>query len=100
MGKRISCLAGLMLCLVCGPASATTFTAQVTDEDGKPVVNAVATLVAEGRNLPALSPRLEAEKVIDQREETFIPLVTVVPPGRRVVCATIDTTKHHVSSCS
>src|SRR5438067_887703 len=100
MGKRITCLAGLMLCLVCGPASATTFTAQVSDQDGKPVANAVGNLVAEGRNPPALSPRLESDKVIDQREETFIPLVTVVPRGGRVVFANNDTTKHQVYSFS
>src|SRR5207302_2308173 len=100
MGKRIIWLAGLMLCLVCGPASATTFTAQVSDQDGKPVANAVVTLVAEGRNPPALSPRLEADKVIDQREETFIPLVTVVPRGGRVVFANNDKTRHQVYSFS
>src|SRR5437763_2303573 len=100
MGKRITCLAGLVLFLVCGPASATTFTAQVSDQDGKPVANAVLTVVAEGRNPPALSPRLEADKVIDQREETFIPLVTVVPRGGRVVFANNDTTKHQVYSFS
>src|SRR2546430_16900332 len=94
MGKRITCLAGLVLFLVCGPASATTFTAQVSDQDGKPVANAVLTLVAEGRNPPPLSPRLEAAKVINQREETFIPLVTVVPLAGRVVSAINDTTKH------
>jgi plastocyanin len=44
--------------------------------------------------------RIESEKTIDQRNETFIPLVTVVPRGGRVVFANNDKTKHQVYSFS
>ena len=94
-------LAVAALLLVCQPAAAVSLNAQLVDQDGKPIANAVITLIADGKNpIPTNAGRMEPEKVIDQRNETFIPLVTVVPRGGRVVFANNDKTKHQVYSFS
>src|SRR5262245_57968732 len=101
MGRGYSSVFGILLVAVCETASATTFTAEITDQDGKPVVNAVVSLVPDPRaSMPGASTRLAIEKVIDQRLETFIPLVTIVPRNGRVVFANSDPTTHQVYSFS
>jgi len=83
------------------PAAATTFTAEISDQDGKPVVNAVVSLVPDPKGpMPAASMRLATEKTIDQRNETFLPLVTVIPKSGRVIFANNDQTTHQVYSFS
>jgi len=83
------------------PAAATTFTAEISDQDGKPVVNAVVSLVPDPKGpMPAPTTRLTAEKTIDQRNETFLPLVTVIPKNGRVIFANNDQTTHQVYSFS
>jgi len=87
--------------VVCDAAAATTFTAEITDQDGRAVVNAVVTLKPEQKTpLPAPSTRLAIEKSIDQRNETFIPYVTVIPKGGRILFANNDQTTHQVYSFS
>ena len=80
------------------PAFATTVTVIVADADGHPVQNAVVTLI--GAPAPAASARLPNEKTIDQRNETFIPLVTIIPKGGRIVFANNDKVTHQVYSFS
>ena len=90
-----------MLVAACQTAAATTFTAEITDQDGKPVLNAVVSLVPDQKaGMPAASTRLPNEKLIDQRFETFVPIVTVVPRNGRVVFANSDPTTHQVYSFS
>ena len=92
---------GALLFAVCGPAAATTFTAEVNDQDGRPVANAVVVLVPDSKaSMPVAATRLAAEKAIDQRGETFIPLVTIVPKGGHIVFANNDQTTHQVYSFS
>jgi plastocyanin len=101
MGRGIGPLAWAALFLVGGPAAATTFAAQVVDQDGKPAVSAVVSLIPEGKGaMPAPATRLDLEKIIDQRNETFIPLVTLLPRNGRVIFANNDKTKHQVYSFS
>jgi plastocyanin len=100
MGRGISALVAVLLA-VCEPAMATNFTAVITDQDGKPVVNAVVSLLTEsGSGMPAASSRLTGEKTIDQRNETFLPIVTIIPKGGRIVFANNDQTTHQVYSFS
>jgi plastocyanin len=99
MGSRTILCTGLLL-LVCGPAAATNVAAYVTDQDGKPVANAVVSIVADGRTMPAPATHLDPARIIDQRDETFIPLVTILPRDGRVVFANNDKTKHQVYSFS
>ena len=99
MGTRIIPCAGTLLFAVCGSAAATTLTAEVNDQDGRPVANAVIVLVADSK-APMPASRLAAEKTIDQRSETFIPLVTIVPKGGHIIFANNDQTTHQVYSFS
>jgi plastocyanin len=92
---------GALLFAVCGPAAATTFTVEVDDQDGRPVANAVVVLIPDSKaSMPVAATRLAAERTIDQRGETFIPLVTIVPKGGHVVFANNDQTTHQVYSFS
>jgi plastocyanin len=101
MGRGCSTILGVLLVAVCQAADATTFTAEITDQDGKPVANAVVSLVPDLRAaLPGASTRLPSEQHIDQRLETFVPLVTIVPRNGRVVFANSDDTTHQVYSFS
>ncbi len=91
----------VLLAAVCQTAAATTFTAEITDQNGKPVANAVVSLVPDARaGMPGASTRLPNETHIDQRLETFVPLVTIVPRNGRVVFANSDDTTHQVYSFS
>jgi len=99
MGSRIILFAALLL-LVNGPAAATSFAARVIDQDNKPVANAVITIVADGKTAPAPATRLDPARIVDQRDETFIPLVTILPRAGRVVFANNDKTRHQVYSFS
>src|SRR3979490_2937931 len=101
MGRRVFPCAGALLFAICGSAAATTFTAEVNDQDGRPVANAVIVLVSDSKaSISAAATRLAAERTIDQRGETFIPLVTIVPKGGRIVFANNDQTTHQVYSFS
>src|SRR5215467_14777462 len=101
MGRGSSALAMVLLLVMYKPAAATTFTAVISDQDGKPVANAVVSLMADsGSGMPAPGSRLSAEKTIDQRNETFLPLVTIVPKGGRIIFANNDQTTHQVYSFS
>jgi len=101
MGRRVFPCAGVLLFAVCGSAAATNFTAEVNDQDGRPVSNAVIVLVPDLKTpIPAATTRLAADKTIDQRSETFIPLVTIVPKGGHIVFANNDQTTHQVYSFS
>src|SRR5262245_57192191 len=99
MGRGPAGVFAMLLAAVWNTAAATTFTAEITDQDGKPVRNAVVSLVPESRTtLPGAC--LPNDKVIDQRSETFVPLVTIVPRNGRVVFANSDPTTHQVYSFS
>ncbi len=101
MGRWVLPLVTVLLLAAFEPACATNFTAEITDQDGHPVANAVVVLVSEAKtSMPAASTRLPAEKTIDQRNETFLPLVTIVPKGGRIVFSNNDQTTHQVYSFS
>jgi len=94
-------LATIVLLASSEGAVATNFTADVVDQNGRPVANAVVMLVPDTKSsMPAASTRLATEKTIDQRNETFLPLVTIVPKGGRISFANNDQTTHQVYSFS
>ncbi len=91
----------LFVLALVAPAAAANFTAEIDDQDGRPVANAVVMLVPEARGeMPAPSSRLAAEKTVDQRNETFVPLITILPRGGRLIFANSDNTMHQVYSFS
>src|SRR6266446_7765247 len=101
MGRGYSAIIPALWLALCLPAAATTFTAEISDQDGKPVVNAVVSLVPDPKaTIPAASTRLAIAKTIDQRNETFLPLVTIIPKNGRIVFANNDQTTHQVYSFS
>lgn len=87
----------LLLCTL--PASAATVDVSVSDINGKAAANAVITLERQGGG-GVVTSHLPAEAAIDQRNETFIPLVTILRQGGRIVFINNDTTMHQVYSFS
>ena len=101
MGRGILSLATVVLLASSEAAVATNFTAEVFDQDQRPVVNAIVTLIPETKaSMPAATTRLGPEKTIDQRNETFLPLVTIVPKGGHISFSNNDQTTHQVYSFS
>ncbi len=79
-------------------AAASTLKLQVADQGGKPLADAVATLMPETPDTaPKAAPR---DHYIDQKDETFIPLVEIVPVGDSVIFRNSDRTRHHVYTFS
>ena len=93
---RIACL-GLLL--LGSHARAATVTIQISDTGGRPAANAVVALAPEGAAETTPSS-LPIEAIVDQRKETFIPLVTIIRKGGHVVFTNNDTTMHQVYSFS
>jgi plastocyanin len=85
----------LSLCLAL-PAAAAELVVTVSDAHGAPVADAVVTL--EGGAAPAPGP--PRSHVVDQRDESFMPYVSVLRPGDSVVFRNSDSTRHHVYSFS
>jgi plastocyanin len=71
--------------------------AVVTDQAGKPVVDAVVTLTPVGGSPPALRP---APAVMDQVNKEFVPAVLPVVVGTPVSFPNRDNIRHHVYSFS
>jgi plastocyanin len=77
-------------------AAAGDLTVEIDDVHGHPAGDAVVTLRNE--TLQRAGARAPETKVIDQRDETFIPYVEIFRPGDSVVFRNSDTTRHHVYS--
>lgn len=87
-----------MICLAAGAtAQAATLQVEVRDAGGAPISDAVVTLAPKGGAKASAAP---ATRVVDQKDETFIPYVQVFRPGDRVQFANSDSTRHHVYSFS
>lgn len=83
--------------LLAAKAHAATVAVEITDASGRPAPNAVVALTSPAAAEPS---RLPAEAIIDQRKETFLPLVTLLRKGGRVTFTNNDTTMHQVYSFS
>jgi len=82
------------------PALASPAEVAVVDKTGRPLADAVVELSAAGSGPVSTAKATPAEAVIDQRHETFLPLVTVVSKGGHVIFTNNDTTMHQVYSFS
>src|SRR5262245_24105093 len=96
VSARLAC--GATLLLACA-AHAADLTIEITDTAGKPVADAVVSLTAESPR-PADAAAASPPRIIDQRNETFIPLVQVVRRGATAAFRNSDTMRHHVYSFS
>lgn len=72
----------------------------VLDKSGYPLVDAVIELSPEAGQPVAPTTQPAPEAIIDQRHETFLPLVTVVRKGGHVIFTNNDSTMHQVYSFS
>src|SRR5690348_15477672 len=97
---RIPLYSVLLAVLLTGSAAlAATVDVQISDSGGRPAANAVVSLTSQS-GTPDVDTRLPAEAIIDQRKETFLPLVSIVRRGGRVIFTNNDTTMHQVYSFS
>lgn len=89
----------ILLCLgLAGSAAAAELACQVTGAKGEAVPDAVISLVPVEGNAPAVAADATAE--IAQESQEFMPYVTVVQAGTRVVFPNRDNVQHHVYSLS
>ncbi len=98
---RISLLStGIALALLfAGSARAASVMFEVTDQDGHPAANAVIALTPNGAAV-ATDLGSAQQIIVDQRNETFIPLVSVLMRGGSVTFTNSDRVRHHVYSFS
>lgn len=82
------------------PAAAATLKLQISDQDGKPLADAVATLYPQGGDAAPSKPSAAHDHFVDQKDETFLPLVEIVPVGESVIFRNSDRTRHHVYTFS
>ena len=98
---KLTLSTAVTLLALCGSARATDVLVRITDQNGDPAVNAVIVLsndnTAAGTALPG---QLETNQLIDQRDETFIPHITVIPRNGEVRFANSDAPLHQVYSFS
>src|SRR5258708_345431 len=78
-------------------ALASTVDVTITDESGRPAANAVVQFLSNKRGA---ATHVATSEIIDQRHETFLPLVVVVRKGGHVTFTNNDTTMHQVYSFS
>src|SRR5437763_4137833 len=100
MSEKVWLGVATALLLLVRPAFAGSADVAVVDRSGRPLSDAVVELSALAP--PAIAPaRLPSgEAIIDQRHETFLPLVTVVRKGGHVIFTNNDSTMHQVYSFS
>ncbi len=92
---------GLLLTLIVAatvPADAADIAVSVRDQDGNAAIDAVVSVwPADRRALPSSTSQ---PHVIDQRDEAFVPFVTVMRRGDTLSFKNSDRTRHHVYSFS
>jgi plastocyanin len=83
------------------PAIAATVDVVVTGADGRPAPYAVVEIVTDNpAGDAAMTSRLSGTGIIDQRDETFLPLVTLLRQGGQITFTNNDHTRHQVYSFS
>jgi plastocyanin len=88
------------LLLVVWPVFAGAAEVTVVDSSARPLADAVVELSGPAPSSAAQARQPPAEAIVDQRRETFLPLVTVVRTGGHVIFTNSDTTMHQVYSFS
>ena len=93
----LAALVLLGLLLRAAPAAAASLAITVQLPDGRPLADAVVTVQAVGRKLPAPAP---IHAVMDQMNRMFVPEVIVVPVGSTVSFPNSDSVSHQIYSFS
>jgi len=91
--------AAALLCalLRVGPAAAASLTITAQLPDGRPLADAVVTVVPVGKKLPPPAP---IKAVMDQMNRMFVPEVIVIPVGSTVSFPNSDSVSHQIYSFS
>ena len=100
MARQILPAAVVAALLVCSPSLGATVDVSIAGADGKPAENAVVELSPVDASAPLPATHVPAEGIIDQRDEMFMPLVTIIRKGGHVVFTNNDTTMHQAYSFS
>ena len=82
------------------PAFGATVGVTVTGSDGRPAENAIVELVSQTATADPAVTKVPVEAIVDQRDETFLPLVSLIRRNGHVVFTNNDTTMHQVYSFS
>ncbi|HTD29323.1 MAG TPA: methylamine utilization protein [Xanthomonadaceae bacterium] len=87
---------------LCATASAAELNVRVSDNHGHPLADAVVTLVPQNAaHSPAPKlPSAPRTKIIDQKDEMFVPYIEIFRPGDKVLFRNSDQTRHDVYSFS
>ena len=95
-------LLGIIAGLLFVARSALAEPAEVTvlDRFGHPLADAVVELLPTEQQAVGPAKQAAAEALVDQRHETFLPLVTVIRRGGHVIFTNNDVTMHQVYSFS
>ncbi|HEY2345968.1 MAG TPA: methylamine utilization protein [Xanthomonadaceae bacterium] len=97
---RVAVLAGALVCMAATQAAGLLI--RISDDKGHPVGDAVVTVLPQDPAMK-LAPRrasAPATKIIDQKNETFIPYIQTFRPGDSVLFRNSDTMRHHVYTFS
>jgi plastocyanin len=92
-------LCALAVLLLASTANAGTVSVQVVDKTGKPLPDAVVTLLPFNKNIkpPVALPTVAT---IAQEKMQFIPMVSLVPVGAKITFINNDSWNHHVRGYS
>ena len=94
MALRVCCV--LLACLATAPwLHAAVLTVRIANSRGAAVADAVVSVTPHDGAAPA---HAAVQKIIDQKNETFLPYVETFHPGDSVVFRNSDQTRHHVYS--
>jgi plastocyanin len=96
---RLRWHSGVAALLLLGPdPGAAELSVRIITARAAPVADAVVTITPKpGTAVPATRPTAET-RIIDQKNETFIPYVEMFRPGDSIVFHNSDHTRHHVYS--
>ena len=95
---RLRWLSGTVAFLLTSNLGAAELTVRIIAASAAVVADAVVTIAPKpGTAAPATRPAVET-RVIDQKNETFIPYVEIFRPGDSIVFHNSDHTRHHVYS--
>jgi plastocyanin len=84
--------------LLASTLDAAELDVRVSNARGAPVADAVVSVIPHDNSTAAAHDTAPVTKVVDQKNETFIPYVEIFRPGDSVVFHNSDQTRHHVYS--
>lgn len=87
---------------VAASANAAELSVRIADDHGKPIADAVVTVLpqADAKNAASATRATPNTRTIDQKDLMFIPYIEIFRPGDKVVFRNSDQTRHHVYSFS